>query len=98
MSRTRISKEPLQRLDLRANSIEPLAGTVQRHMHALQFYGIRIPITGRVMIFAGGVPLRRNGSVIGAIGVSEGSGNKIKRSRQPALRLLSMTPSRPRFA
>jgi uncharacterized protein GlcG (DUF336 family) len=27
------------------------------------------------MIFAGGVPLRRNGSVVGAIGVSGGSGS-----------------------
>jgi uncharacterized protein GlcG (DUF336 family) len=30
----------------------------------------------RVMIFAGGVPLRRDGSIIGAIGVSGGNGNQ----------------------
>jgi uncharacterized protein GlcG (DUF336 family) len=28
------------------------------------------------MIFAGGIPLRRDGSVIGAIGVSGGSGDQ----------------------
>jgi uncharacterized protein GlcG (DUF336 family) len=39
-----------------------------------QFYGIQNSNDGRIMIFAGGVPLRRNGSVIGAIGVSGGSG------------------------
>jgi uncharacterized protein GlcG (DUF336 family) len=38
-----------------------------------QFYGIQNSNHGRIMIFAGGVPLRRNGSVIGAIG---GSGSQ----------------------
>ena len=41
-----------------------------------QFYGIQNSNHGRVMIFAGGVPLRRNGSVVGAIGVSGGSGEQ----------------------
>jgi uncharacterized protein GlcG (DUF336 family) len=41
-----------------------------------QFYGIQNSNHGRVMIFAGGVPLQRNGSVIGAIGVSGGSGSQ----------------------
>ena len=41
-----------------------------------QFFGIHASNHGRIMIFAGGVPLRRNGSVIGAIGVSGGSGNQ----------------------
>ena len=39
-----------------------------------QFYGIHHSNHGRIMIFAGGVPLRHNGSVVGAIGVSGGSG------------------------
>jgi uncharacterized protein GlcG (DUF336 family) len=39
-----------------------------------QFFGIHISNHGRIMIFAGGIPLRRNGSVIGAVGVSGGSG------------------------
>jgi len=41
-----------------------------------EFYGIQNSNHGRVMIFAGGVPLRRDGAVIGAIGVSGGSGSQ----------------------
>ena len=39
-----------------------------------QFFGIHASNEGRVMIFAGGVPLKRGGKVVGAIGVSGGSG------------------------
>jgi uncharacterized protein GlcG (DUF336 family) len=39
-----------------------------------QFYGIQQSNHGRIMIFAGGIPLQRNGQVMGAIGVSGGSG------------------------
>ena len=41
-----------------------------------QFFGIHISNHGRVMIFAGGIPLRRDGAIIGAIGVSGGSGTQ----------------------
>ena len=41
-----------------------------------QFFGIHSSNHGHVVIFAGGVPLRRDGSVIGAIGVSGGSGSQ----------------------
>jgi uncharacterized protein GlcG (DUF336 family) len=41
-----------------------------------QFFGIHVSNRGRVMIFAGGVPLRRAGRVVGAIGVSGGSGEQ----------------------
>lgn len=41
-----------------------------------QFFGIHASNGGRVMIFAGGVPLRRNGQVMGAVGVSGGSGQQ----------------------
>ena len=37
-----------------------------------QFFGIHVSNGGRVMIFAGGIPLRLNGEVVGAIGVSGG--------------------------
>ena len=39
-----------------------------------QFFGITASNDGKVMIFAGGVPLLRDGKVIGAIGVSGGLG------------------------
>ncbi len=41
-----------------------------------QFYGIHASNHGRVMIFAGGVPLMTNGEVVGAVGVSGGSGEQ----------------------
>src|SRR3972149_1955593 len=39
-----------------------------------QFFGIHASNDGRIMIFAGGIPLKRAGKVVGAIGVSGGSG------------------------
>ncbi|MDN5940959.1 MAG: heme-binding protein [Nitrospira sp.] len=41
-----------------------------------QFFGIHASNDGRVMIFAGGIPLKRDGKVEGAIGVSGGSGEQ----------------------
>ena len=41
-----------------------------------QFYGIHASNDGRIMIFAGGIPLKRNGKVVGAIGISGGSGEQ----------------------
>src|SRR6201746_2438322 len=40
------------------------------------FYGIQQSNDGKVMIFAGGVPLKRNGVVVGAVGVSGGVGKQ----------------------
>ena len=41
-----------------------------------QFFGIHASNHGRVMIFAGGVPLKSGGQVVGAVGVSGGSGKQ----------------------
>src|SRR5689334_11474248 len=41
-----------------------------------QFFGIHVSNRGRIMIFAGGVPLKRDGRVVGAIGVSGGTGDQ----------------------
>jgi uncharacterized protein GlcG (DUF336 family) len=41
-----------------------------------QFFGIHASNDGRIMIFAGGVPLKRGARVVGAIGVSGGSGEQ----------------------
>ncbi len=40
------------------------------------FYGIHASNEGKVMIFAGGVPLMKNGKVVGAVGVSGGTGEQ----------------------
>lgn len=41
-----------------------------------QFFGIHASNSGKVMIFAGGIPLKKDGKVVGAIGVSGGSGEQ----------------------
>jgi uncharacterized protein GlcG (DUF336 family) len=41
-----------------------------------QFFGIHASNDGKIMIFAGGIPLKQGGKVIGAIGVSGGSGEQ----------------------
>jgi uncharacterized protein GlcG (DUF336 family) len=40
------------------------------------FYGINASNDGKVMIFAGGIPLTHDGQVVGAIGVSGGNGEQ----------------------
>src|ERR1700683_151658 len=41
-----------------------------------QFFGIHVSNHGRVMVFAGGIPLKRAAKVVGAVGVSGGSGEQ----------------------
>jgi len=41
-----------------------------------QFFGIHASNRGRVMIFAGGIPLKRGDQVVGAVGVSGGLGKQ----------------------
>jgi uncharacterized protein GlcG (DUF336 family) len=41
-----------------------------------QFYGIHATNDGKVIIFAGGIPLKRDGVVVGGIGVSGGGGEQ----------------------
>ena len=41
-----------------------------------QFFGIHASNNGRVMIFAGGIPVKRGTQVVGAIGVSGGLGKQ----------------------
>lgn len=42
-----------------------------------QFFGIHASNDGRIMVFAGGIPIKdKEGNVVGAIGVSGGSGDQ----------------------
>ncbi len=41
-----------------------------------QFFGIHASNGGKIMIFAGGIPLKAEGKVVGAIGVSGGMGDQ----------------------
>ncbi|ACU96926.1 GlcG/HbpS family heme-binding protein [Saccharomonospora viridis] len=50
-----------------------LAGNAQP---GAQFFGIHVSNKGRVMVFAGGIPLQHEGQVVGAVGVSGGTGEQ----------------------
>lgn len=54
-------------------STEDLAANAQP---GSQFFGIHASNNGRVMIFAGGIPLWHNDRVVGAVGVSGGTGEQ----------------------
>ncbi len=41
-----------------------------------EFFGIHASNNGKIMIFGGGIPLKQDGKVVGAIGVSGGSGDQ----------------------
>ena len=56
--------------DIATKDLAPLA------QPGKDFYGIHASNDGRVMIFAGGIPLKRGDQVVGAIGVSGGSGKQ----------------------
>jgi hypothetical protein len=53
-------------------------GTVSevRQVFGGQFFGVHVSNSGRIMVFAGGVPLKRDGKIVRAIGVSGGSGEQ----------------------
>ena len=53
-----------------------------------QFFGIHASNDGKVMIFAGGVPLKREGKVVGAVGVSGGSGEQDQAVAEAAAKAL----------
>ena len=54
----------------------PTADLAAQSQPGEPFYGIQESNKGRVMIFAGGIPLKRDGEVVGAVGVSGGDGDQ----------------------
>ena len=56
--------------DIATEDLAPLA------QPGKDFYGIHASNGGRVMIFAGGIPLKRGDEVVGGIGVSGGTGKQ----------------------
>lgn len=50
----------------------PTKGLAEKAQPGKPFYGIQQSNRGRVMVFAGGVPLKQDGTVCGAVGVSGG--------------------------
>lgn len=55
-----------------------------------QFFGIHASNDGRIMIFAGGIPIKQNGKVVGAIGVSGGSGQQDHEVAEAGVAALSL--------
>lgn len=55
----------------------------------MQFFGIQHSNHGRIMVFAGGIPLKRNNKVIGAIGVSGGSGEQDQKVAEAGAKVLN---------
>ena len=53
------------------------------------FYGIHASNDGKVMIFAGGVPIKEGETVIGAVGVSGGTGKQDQRVVEAAAQALA---------
>jgi uncharacterized protein GlcG (DUF336 family) len=56
--------------DIATKDLAPLA------QPGREFFGIQFSNEGRIMVFAGGIPLKRAGKVVGAVGVSGGSGEQ----------------------
>lgn len=54
-----------------------------------QFFGIHASNHGRIMIFAGGVPLKSGDQVVGAVGVSGGSGKQDQAVAEAAAKAFS---------
>lgn len=54
----------------------PTKGLTDKAQPGAPFYGIHVSNHGRVMIFPGGIPLKADGHVIGAVGVSGGDNSQ----------------------
>lgn len=59
-----------------------------------QFFGIHASNSGKIMIFAGGIPLKKDGIVLGAIGVSGGSGEQDHAVAEAGVAAFSKTAGR----
>lgn len=52
---------------------QPTANLVAETQPGRSIYGLNTTNAGRVVIFPGGIPLERNGEIMGAVGVSTGT-------------------------
>ena len=69
--------------DISTKELAPLA------QPGKDFYGIHASNNGKIMIFAGGIPLKEKGNVIGAVGVSGGTGKQDQEVAEAAAALVS---------
>lgn len=59
-----------------------------------QFFGIHVSNDGKVMIFAGGIPLKLGEEVVGAVGVSGGLGKQDQQVAEAAASVFSAQTAR----
>jgi uncharacterized protein GlcG (DUF336 family) len=57
-----------------------------------EFYGYDALAGGRMVVFAGGMPLERNGVLVGAVGVSGGSAQEDQEAADAAVAALDQLP------
>jgi uncharacterized protein GlcG (DUF336 family) len=57
-----------------------------------EFYGYDSLSAGRMVVFAGGMPLERNGVLVGAVGVSGGSAEEDQRAVDAAVAAFGLPP------
>ncbi|MGX9134375.1 GlcG/HbpS family heme-binding protein [Rummeliibacillus sp. JY-2-4R] len=67
----------------------PTADLAQAAGAGKELYGINTTNNGRVVVFGGGIPLRKDGQIIGAVGVSGGSVEQDIRVAQSAVQVFS---------
>ncbi|USK58029.1 GlcG/HbpS family heme-binding protein [Peribacillus asahii] len=67
----------------------PTADLAQAAGAGKELYGINTTNNGRVVVFGGGIPLWKDGQVIGAVGVSGGSVEQDIQVAQSAVRVFS---------
>lgn len=64
----------------------PTGGLAELVQPGAEFYGYDSVAAGRMIVFAGGMPLERDGVLLGAIGVSGGSAEEDQRAVEAAVR------------
>ena len=69
----------------------PTKDLAQHSQSGGQFFGIHVSNHGRVMVFAGGIPLKRDGKVLGALGFSGCSGEQDHTVAEAAQRLFKLS-------
>ncbi|HEX6475399.1 MAG TPA: heme-binding protein, partial [Candidatus Limnocylindria bacterium] len=66
------------------------AGLAELVQPGAEFYGYDSVAAGRMIVFAGGMPLERDGVLVGAIGVSGGSAAEDQRAVEAAVRTFTV--------
>ena len=64
----------------------PTAGLAEATVPNAELYGLNTTNTGRIVVFGGGIPLMKDGKVVGAVGASGSSGEHDIKVSEAAVR------------